>query len=92
MHCLVQDRCMQLQQVQKGLSKLAWVQSAHAYRQEQHWIAQRMETQRDLEPQARLALLKELVEADAFERFLALKFPGTKVLQALYALLLMQSS
>ena len=50
-------------------------------REQQCWITQRMERSQAMQPPACLALLRQLVEADAFERFLALKFPGTKVCQ-----------
>lgn len=48
-------------------------------RQQQQWVVQHMEGRQALPPPARLALLQQLVATDAFERFLALKFPGTKV-------------
>lgn len=38
-----------------------------------------MERGRTMDGPARVALLKQLVEAEAFEQFLAAKFPGTKV-------------
>ena len=42
-------------------------------------MSQRMENRPAMAAAARVALLQELVQTDAFERFLALRFPGTKV-------------
>ncbi|KAK9809577.1 hypothetical protein WJX73_003787 [Symbiochloris irregularis] len=53
-------------------------QMDHLPREQQGWMVQRMERNREMKPATRIDLLKQLVEADAFERFLASKFPGTK--------------
>ena len=43
------------------------------------WLVQRMEDQQQATKQQQLGILRGLVDADAFERFLASKFPASKV-------------
>ena len=43
------------------------------------WLVQRMENRQQATKQQQLDILRGLVDADAFERFLASKFPASKV-------------
>eukprot|EP00210_Caulerpa_lentillifera_P002542 g2439.t1 len=55
------------------------VEAAHLSTQEQvEWIAQRMENRKTLSSSTKRHILKSLIQADQFERFLAQKFPATK--------------
>ena len=47
--------------------------------QKKQWLIQRMENRQPATKQQQLAILRGLVDADAFERFLASKFPASKV-------------
>ncbi|KAK9810028.1 hypothetical protein WJX72_003602 [[Myrmecia] bisecta] len=49
-----------------------------ATREQQQWMAARIETPRKLPDHHRLAILRNLIHADAFEDFLADKFPTSK--------------
>lgn len=49
------------------------------FREEQQWLAQKVERKEPLGEAQRFRILQTLVHADAFERFLALHFPNSKV-------------
>lgn len=44
------------------------------------WLVQRMEDRQQPTRQQQLAILRGLIDADAFEKFLASKFPASKVM------------
>ena len=48
-------------------------------REQQQWLAERMENKRSLSAAQSLRTLRILVHADEFERFLAKHFPHSKV-------------
>lgn len=48
-------------------------------REQQQWLAERMENKRSLSAAQSLRILHILVHADEFERFLAKHFPHSKV-------------
>ena len=52
---------------------------AVACREEQHWIAQKLEQPHSITQQDQQQILEDLVVSDAFEQFLAHKFPKNKV-------------
>ena len=47
--------------------------------EQKDWLIERMENRQQASEQQRLAILRGLIDADAFERFLAAKFPASKV-------------
>ena len=47
--------------------------------EKKQWLVQKMENRQSSTRQQQLAILRGLVDADAFERFLASKFPASKV-------------
>ena len=47
--------------------------------EKKQWLVQKMENRQPSMRQQQLAILRGLVDADAFERFLASKFPASKV-------------
>ena len=47
--------------------------------EKKQWLVQRMENRQKATKQEQLAILRGLVDADAFESFLASKFPASKV-------------
>lgn len=49
------------------------------FREEQRWIANKMEQRQSVPEQDQQQILNDLVVSDAFERFLATKFPNNKV-------------
>ena len=51
-------------------------------REEQNWIAQKLEQPESISSQDKQQILEDLVVSDAFEQFLANKFPKNKVRQA----------
>ena len=48
-------------------------------REEQNWIAQKLEQPDSISDQDKQQILEDLVVSDAFEQFLANKFPKNKV-------------
>ncbi len=48
-------------------------------REEQNWIAQKLEQPDSISNQDKQQILEDLVVSDAFEQFLANKFPKNKV-------------
>lgn len=55
------------------------IETEHLSTQEEvDWISERFEKRPQLDPVVKKKLLKSLIEADQFERFLAEKFPATK--------------
>ena len=49
--------------------------------EKKRWLVQRMENRQPATKNEQLGILRGLVDADAFERFLASKFPASKVIQ-----------
>ena len=61
------------------LLSIAAIQSLLLCSEKKQWLVQRMENRQKATKQEQLAILRGLVDADAIERFLASKFPASKV-------------
>ena len=64
------------------LLSTAAIQFLRLCSEKKQWLVQRMENRQKATKQEQLAILRGLVDADAFERFLASKFPASKVCTA----------